>query len=363
MRLRWWSTPLLVAALLCSACSSTPGSSVGSSTSASAAPAASASSGPSGQPGASGSGESLCTSTRSGDTATPGAGTLSGKIDQGRLLFGLEGGGGAPSGTFAYAIVDPSGIHVTPTTDWTMAHAVWSPSGGIVFDSERADDRHLFHMADDGTGVVQLTSEFRVAQQDPTFAGSGHLVFDEYGCSEPRDLGLHVASADGSHIVDLTPDQPIGSDSSDSHATVSPDGSTVVFVRTIDPAGSTGSLFRIPIAGGTAARLIPDTAGIAFPRFSPDGKTILFTANDANGDPSLWSVPVAGGTPTQRMHLAAGTYAFKGEWSPDGSEIVYTYYQRGWDHNALHLIAADGTADRELWMGSLSTAEDPAWER
>src|SRR5690606_12482291 len=63
---------------------------------------------------------------------------------------------------------------------------------------------------------------------------------------------------------------------------VSPDGQTIVF-------DLLGDLYTLPITGGKATRL---TSGIAFdaqPRFSPDGKRIVFVS-DRSGGQNLWTI-------------------------------------------------------------------------
>lgn len=72
---------------------------------------------------------------------------------------------------------------------------------------------------------------------------------------------------------------------------VSPDGQTIVF-------DMLGDIYKIPIIGGQAQLL---RGGLPFevqPRFSPDGKKILFTS-DAGGGDNIWTMNTDGSNPQQ----------------------------------------------------------------
>ena len=53
--------------------------------------------------------------------------------------------------------------------------------------------------------------------------------------------------------------------------------------------------------------------------------------------------------------------SWEGDWSPDGKQIVYKYYEQGWRYNELHIASADGSNESVLWTGDFSTAETPDW--
>ena len=63
---------------------------------------------------------------------------------------------------------------------------------------------------------------------------------------------------------------------------VSPDGRTIVF-------DLLGDLYTMPITGGTATALTSGQMYDAQPRFSPDGKSIVFTS-DRNGGDNVWTM-------------------------------------------------------------------------
>jgi Tol biopolymer transport system component len=106
---------------------------------------------------------------------------------------------------------------------------------------------------------------------------------------------------------------------------VSPDGKSIVF-------DMMGDLFTMPISGGKAT---PFTKGLAFdshPRFSPDGKKILFTS-DRSGSDNLWFIDLEKKDTVQVTKDRDQNFP-SATWTPDGNFIV----------------AARGRLDVKLWM-------------
>src|ERR1700755_1615862 len=72
------------------------------------------------------------------------------------------------------------------------------------------------------------------------------------------------------------------------------------------PAGSAdkiafvfaGDIWIVPKAGGTATRLSSPPGEESFPRFSPDGTKLAYSA-DYDGNTDVYVVPTAGGTPVR----------------------------------------------------------------
>jgi Tol biopolymer transport system component len=94
---------------------------------------------------------------------------------------------------------------------------------------------------------------------------------------------------------------------------VAPDGQTIVF-------DMLGHLYTMPISGGRATAL---TSGIAYdaqPRFSPDGKKVLFVS-DRSGGENLWVMSLDKRDTTQLTKGNDNLYVSP-IWTPDGKYVI-----------------------------------------
>ncbi|HUP89489.1 MAG TPA: hypothetical protein VM100_09065, partial [Longimicrobiales bacterium] len=94
---------------------------------------------------------------------------------------------------------------------------------------------------------------------------------------------------------------------------VSPDGKSIVF-------DLLGDIYEMPMAGGKAKRL---TSGMAFdgqPRYSPDGKKIVFISDKSGGD-NVFTMSVDMRDTTQITQGNGNLYTSP-DWSPEGDYIV-----------------------------------------
>ena len=94
---------------------------------------------------------------------------------------------------------------------------------------------------------------------------------------------------------------------------VSPDGATIIF-------DLLGDLYTVPIAGGKATRLTSGPAMDAQPRYSPDGRHIVF-ASDRSGGEQVWVMDTDGRNARAITRGDNGHYVSP-IWTPDGNYIV-----------------------------------------
>ena len=116
-------------------------------------------------------------------------------------------------------------------------------------------------------------------------------------------------------------------------ADVSPDGQTIVF-------DLLGDLYTMPIGGGKAEPLTRGMAIDAQPRFSPDGRRVVFTS-DRKGGEGVWILSVDGSDTVQVTRGKNDKYDSP-EWTPDGNYILFT------KNLELHMAHVDGGEGVEL---------------
>lgn len=121
-----------------------------------------------------------------------------------------------------------------------------------------------------------------------------------------------------------------------------------------------GDLWLVPRAGGVATRLASPPGQEAFPRFSPDDKTIAFVGNyDGNRD--IYTIPTEGGTATRiTYHPSAEVLC---DWTPAG-ELVYSMSGLGGlrRQTQLFVVSASGGLPTQLPVpyganGAISAAD------
>ncbi|AWM40450.1 translocation protein TolB [Gemmata obscuriglobus] len=136
----------------------------------------------------------------------------------------------------------------------------------------------------------------------------------------------------------------------------SPDGTRIVYVY--DKLEGTDGKLRIDVCaadGSDNQTLIPHKAFEESPRFSPDGKTVLWVST-RNKNPDLYAV-TAGGKGERRL-TNDPAYDLHPAWSPDGKRVAFASGRSG--RQKIHVMSADGTGVQKLTDGEFLDSW-PVW--
>jgi Tol biopolymer transport system component/imidazolonepropionase-like amidohydrolase len=117
---------------------------------------------------------------------------------------------------------------------------------------------------------------------------------------------------------------------------VSPDGKTIAF-------DFLGDIFLMPITGGKPTQFTKGMAFDSHPKFSPDGKKLLFIS-DRTGGENIWWFSLDKNDSTQ-VTKGNNEHYQSAEWTPDGNYIVGS---RGTRNLKLWMFHKDGGAGAQL---------------
>jgi dipeptidyl aminopeptidase/acylaminoacyl peptidase len=108
----------------------------------------------------------------------------------------------------------------------------------------------------------------------------------------------------------------------------SPDGKWMAFAAQdvdLEANKKTAHIWLAPLAGGEAKKITDDPAGEDRPRFSPDGKRLIYTSAK-DGSSQIWIADFdagAGALSNAHRLTAISTEADGAIWSPDGKNILF----------------------------------------
>lgn len=120
-----------------------------------------------------------------------------------------------------------------------------------------------------------------------------------------------------------------------------------------------GDLYTVAAKGGTARRLTSHPGFEMFPRFSPDGSRVAFTAQ-YDGNTEVFVVPADGGEPKRLTYTATlgrdevsdrmGPNNIVMGWTPDGKSVLFRSRMRSFNDfiGQLYTVPAEGGMPQEL---------------
>src|SRR5258706_353856 len=108
-----------------------------------------------------------------------------------------------------------------------------------------------------------------------------------------------------------------------------------------------GGIWLVAKTGGTAVRLSSPLGEESFPRFSPDGSKLAYSA-DYDGNTDVYVVPSAGGAPTRLTHHPMSDRVIG--WHPDGTRVLFASGRESGRQrfNQFYLVNVNGGLPEKL---------------
>ncbi len=225
----------------------------------------------------------------------------------------------------------------------------WSPDGKwVAFLSDRGRQTDVWMVPAAG-GEERRVTDSAIEEIAPLLwhPGQARLTYGENNVAS----GVFALDLETSAERRLTPDSL-----RTGGFWVSPDG-TQFFYRIIR-GGNIHELVVAPIAGGAggAGRVVVAGGGnISNPRWSPDGKRVVYDSDRA-GTNDLWIVDVAGGPP-RRLLEWGDTQELNPVFSRDGSAVVFLSDRETTLTDLWRVPASGGEATRLTNIGSAQNPE------
>ena len=165
--------------------------------------------------------------------------------------------------------------------------------------------------------------------------------------------------ADGTH-----PHALFGPDSStfDVEPEYAPDGSKIVFARLSARSDyEKTAVFVVNADGSHPRRITPYTVGLEHPRWSPDGRRIVYNIIDSQTAKDGIYLVRANGENRRRILRSDRLLGFKPDFSPNGKRILFGCFVVSEEQDDLCVMRADGTRAHRVVRTPRVFENFPVW--
>jgi len=214
-------------------------------------------------------------------------------------------------------------------SDDRQGGAIWSPDGKwILYQSDRggAEIYDLFAIPSGGGKAVNLTNTDDISETSPRWSADGTQLAISYKKKTAPVTDVAVMDWNTRAVRNLTHETM--PDHLWSGHLWSPDGK-IVYATRINAGFTDASVYRIEAASGQKEELTPHEgqSRTIVSAISPDGKTLLVTADRPGGYPNVALVDTA----TKKLTWVTDLKweADAGEFSPDGKWFTYAVNEDG----------------------------------
>jgi TolB protein len=274
-------------------------------------------------------------------------------------------------GTVTYT-VDPDGSHVQPLFARPAELPRWSPDGSQV-SIFCCDDGMAAHIVNPDTGGFRELSnpdpDLEIHCGFSWTPDGRRLTCETFGVTDPSLNGVYtMRSSDGGGLTRVT-SNPGGDDIPGDYA---PNGEHLVFARVEHPTDPAAlGLYVVKVGQHRLRRITPPgTVVSSFGDWSPHGNEIVFSQHGTpDARSSLWLVHADGtGLHEIAVHgqpACGGAYSdassvgcFGPRWSPDGKKIIFARGKSFDEDSNIYTINADGTDLTQVTHGGADSSPD-----
>lgn len=221
----------------------------------------------------------------------------------------------------------------------------WSPDGQwIAFADDRYGNYDIYKVSASTGETYRITKDTRY-EVFPSWTPDARSIVYVRLDERWADHDVMIVPAAGGEARVVVHDSDFfdyGAGTGFGYVQISPDGRTTLF-----RSHRSGwiNYWKVPLGGGEATPVAPEAADQAGARWSPDGQSILYTANH-NGTVDLRVAAASGGAPRAVFAPAIGVVR-SAEWSPDGKRISFVFGTPTTSAD-LYVVAREGGAPRQL---------------
>jgi dipeptidyl aminopeptidase/acylaminoacyl peptidase len=236
-------------------------------------------------------------------------------------------------------------------SDQRQAAPAWSPDGKwIAYQSDYDGDEQwdIFLVSPKTGQVVNLTNTREIAEQSPRWSPDGrylaYLVKPKTSSTHEIDF-YDMLMREVKHLTTGTP-----KDRGNYNIVWSKDGKSIAYNQS-QAKGTDSNIFVADLPTAKSTLLTPHTGEslYAVNDFSPDGKQLLITSNAGNGYENVGLLNIA----TKKIDwLTQDKWEINGgNFSPDGKTLTWTANVDGNTDIFLHDLASDRTTSLPLAKG------------
>ena len=269
----------------------------------------------------------------------------------GKLAFAYD-----PSGVFEIGFLDLTSGKITQLTTSPApgdAEPFWSYNGQfLVFNSGRSGsgDLSIYRMKSDGSEQSLVSAVHGTdGNYSPAISPDGSLVINH--SNRDGKMKIFVSNIDGSNEKALT-----DGSSNDITASWSPDGSTIIF-----SSDRTGNYALYTMKNdGSAVKLLLTVKDSALlrPRYSPDGKSILFGIQLFGSLDYHLAIVNADGSGFHTITHGNGQFS-QGTWAGNGY-VIYSGRHSDYEKWQLYIMSADGSNVTRITPDNVNF-RNPSW--